>query len=146
MSGLIYLDPTLLSRPQHHLLPKHAALQRAFQWGVTLHKLHKVQQNECVLSQDMYGSFLPPSEDSASHSGFFLHLLGTGSGAFLVFSHLLLTRTQPAPTMTEQARLKASLCLLSGFASCILSQLKVNLCPQQQKFLAVGASVDVRRW
>lgn len=73
----------------------------------------------------------------------FLHLLGTGVRAFLVFGHLLLTRTQPAPTMTEQARLKASIYLLSDFASCILSQLKVNLCPQfswQQKFLTVGAS------
>lgn len=68
MSGLIYLDPTLLSRPQYHLLSEHAALQGAFQWSVALCELHEVQQNEVVLSQDMYGNFSPPSEDGASQS------------------------------------------------------------------------------
>lgn len=99
-SGLIYLCSALLSRPQHHLLSEHAALQGAFQCGVTLCESHEFQPNEVILSQDMYGNFLPPSEDSASHGRVLFDASFRDRGE--VFSHLLLAKAHPALTMTDR--------------------------------------------
>lgn len=77
---------------------------------------------EVIPSQDMYGDFLPLSEDSASHSRVFVLLsLRDRCEAFLVFCHLLLTKAHPALTVAEQARLKASLYLPGRL--CILCSL-----------------------
>lgn len=121
---MIYLCPVLLSRPQHRLLSEHAALQGAFEWGVTLCTLHEVQQNAVTLSQDMCGNFLPPPEDSTSHSRVlfcFAVPFRDRCEAYLVFSHLLLVKQYPALTVTEQVRLQAflylpgRLCTLGSF-------------------------------
>lgn len=56
-------------------------LAQSFPVGVIPCALHEVQQNAVTPSQDMCRNFLPPSEDSASHSRvcFALwHLLGAG--------------------------------------------------------------------
>lgn len=119
---MIYLCPALLSRPQHRLLSEHAALQGAFQWGVTLCALHEVQQN--AVTWDMCGDFLPPPEDSASHSGLlfcFVAPFRDRCEACLVFRHLLLAKAHPALTVMRQVRLKAflylpgRLCTLGSF-------------------------------
>lgn len=73
-------------------------LTEGFPVGVAFVSSTEFSTNEFVLSQGVYENFLTPSEDSASQGGWgglfcVLHLLGTDAGAFLVFSHLLLTRT-----------------------------------------------------
>lgn len=76
-------------------------LPESFPVGVAFVSSTEFSTSEFVLSQGVYGNYLTPSEDSTSQSWGWgggclfcvLHLLGADAGAFLVFSHLLLTRT-----------------------------------------------------
>lgn len=89
-------------------------LAESFPVGVIPCALHEVQQNAVTPSQDMCRNFLPPSEDSASHSRVLFCFVASFRGrceACLLFSLLLLAKAHPALTVAERDRLKALLYL-----------------------------------